>query len=101
MSERFFSHDDFNGVTTYFMYDDATDQMTLRKEQDVAPALEANKVLYNDAPIRWGEGQLVASIPISLYWDLKSKGIVDDQAAFKRWLNDPDNRFFRTRPGVI
>jgi hypothetical protein len=26
---------------------------------------------------------------------------VDDPAAFKRWLNDPDNRFFRTSPGTL
>ena len=27
--------------------------------------------------------------------------ILDDEAAMKRWLNDPDNRFFRTRPGRV
>lgn len=101
MSERFFSHDEFSGVTTYFIYDEDGDKAIFRKEFDAEPLVEANRILFNDAPTRWGEGQLVASIPIALYWDLKAKGIIDDQTAFKRWLNDPDNRFFRTRPGVI
>jgi hypothetical protein len=35
------------------------------------------------------------------YMDLKKKGILDDQVALKRWLNDPENRYFRTRPGQV
>jgi hypothetical protein len=43
----------------------------------------------------------VASIPLPLYFDLKAKGIIDDQKKFKEWLNDSDNRHFRMRPGKI
>jgi len=43
----------------------------------------------------------VASIPLNLYYDLKRQGIVDDPARFKKWLNDSDNRFFRTRGGRV
>ena len=32
---------------------------------------------------------------------LKAEGKLDDDAYMKRWLNDPDNRFFRTRPGQV
>ncbi len=60
-----------------------------------------NKADFNDAPSRWGEGQRVASIPMTVYWELKRRGVVDDQGALRRWLNDPDNRFFRTRPGAV
>ena len=49
----------------------------------------------------WGDMTRVASIPLSLYFDLKKKGIADDPVAMKRWLNDPDQRFFRTRPGRL
>jgi len=31
----------------------------------------------------------------------KSEGKLDDQAFLKKWLNDPDNRLFRTRPGEV
>ena len=43
----------------------------------------------------------VASIPLTVYYDLKQKGILDDQAAMKKWLNDPDNELFRTRKGKV
>jgi hypothetical protein len=43
----------------------------------------------------------VASIPLTVYYDLKQKGILDDQTAMKKWLNDPDNELFRTRKGKV
>jgi hypothetical protein len=43
----------------------------------------------------------VASIPMTLFYDLKKQGIIDDPARLKAWLNNPDNRFFRTRPGRV
>jgi len=43
----------------------------------------------------------VASIPLSIYYDLKRQGIVDDPVRLKRWLNDSDNKYFRTRGGVV
>lgn len=99
--DRVFERDAFTGITTYFIYDESTDEMILRKEQDVASILELNKADFNDAPLGWGEGRRVASIPMTIYWDLKKRGIADDQQALRRWLNDPENRFFRTRPGKI
>jgi hypothetical protein len=43
----------------------------------------------------------VASIPMALYYQMKAEGKLDDQAYMKRWLNSPENRFFRTRPGKV
>mgnify|MGYP006213542651 CR=1 FL=1 len=51
--------------------------------------------------VRQPDGRVVASIPIHIYWDLKKRGIADDDEAMKRWLNDSQNRFFRTRPGQV
>ncbi len=78
--------------------------MTIQTEQDVTAVIEANKAIYNavDEKANWnGEWHLVASIPMALFYDLKAKGIIDDQARLKAWLNDPENRFFRTRPGRV
>ena len=99
--DRVFERDAFTGITTYFIYDDATDTFVLHKEQDVSGIIELNKTDFNEAPLGWADGRRVASIPMNIFWDLKQKGIADDQAALRRWLNDPDNRFFRTRPGKI
>jgi hypothetical protein len=101
---KLFSQDPFTGVTKYFHWDDSNDTFLIETEM-AAPILEDivedNKQSYNDAPSNWGNGQLVATIPIHIYWDLKKKGIADDDAAMRRWLNDPDNRFFRRRPGTV
>lgn len=45
-----------------------------------------------------GLGDLVhqAELPAQMYWDLYAKGIVEDKDAFKRFLNDPDNKYLRT-----
>lgn len=103
MSDRFiFNRNDHLGITRWFDYDEESDTFGIHTEQDVAPAIEANKQLFNEAPTNWrGDMHLVASIPMSIYFDLKQKGIADDDAAMKRWLNDPDNRVFRTRAGVV
>ncbi len=99
--ERIFDHDDFTGVTSYWIYDESTDTATIKTVQDVQPLIELNKADFNEAPKGWGEGRRVASIPIAVFTDLQQKGITKDEKAFKRWLNDPENRFFRTRPGII
>jgi hypothetical protein len=51
-------------------------------------------------------GNKIASVPLVVIDDLNKKGImrgfhVVDQARFKEWLNNPDNRAFRTRPGRV
>jgi hypothetical protein len=93
--------DPISGIRHVFHYDNATDIATITAEQDVNEVIEANKQQFNDAPTKHGEWNKVASIPMVIYMDLKKKGIVDDPVAMKRWLNDPDNRFFRTRPGQV
>lgn len=71
--------------------------------QDAEPIIEANKRLYalNDGYSPSRLTRRVASIPLVTYLDLKKRGILADKKAFKRWLNDPDNRFFRTAPGKV
>jgi len=32
---------------------------------------------------------------------MKAEGKIDDQEYMKKWLNDSDNKFFRTRPGQV
>lgn len=89
------------GIVTSFQYDADTDEAIISKEQDVSAIIEANKAEFNDAPDRWGEWTKVGSIPLSVYYELERKGILQDQKALAAWLNDPDNRAFRTRPGTI
>lgn len=103
MEKRFFDSNPELGITRTFHYDAATDEAMIQTQQDVTGVIEENKSEFNQVDERatWGELSKVASIPLSLYYQLKSEGKLDDQAFMKRWLNDPENRHFRTRPGKV
>ncbi len=104
MSEkRLFSIDAEQGITRYFHFDDETGQATIQTKQDVTAIIEENKQEYAqvDERARWGEWSRVASIPMSIYFQLKAEGKLDDQEYMKKWLNDADNKYFRTRAGKI
>ena len=101
MTKRLINDDAFTGVKTYYNYDADKDEAIISKEQDISGIIEANKVEFNAAPERWGEWTKVGSIPLSVYYELERQGILNDQKAMAKWLNDPDNRAFRTRPGTI
>jgi hypothetical protein len=85
--------------------------LIIQTAQDVSCIIEANKKEFNsyDERARWSDnpyGNKVASIPFTAIDDLNSMGImrgftVVDHARFAMWLNNPDNRAWRTRPGVI
>ena len=89
-------------------YADDDGNLVMKAESDLTHIIEANKTSYNqiDERARWGDGQLVADIPFPVIEDLNRQGIlrgfaVMDQKRMKAWLNNPDNRFFRTRPGRV
>ena len=73
----------------------------IEMEQDVKEIVNANKRYYNNSPDRMGELPRVASIPLNVYYDLKRRGIADDPKKLKQWLNDSDNRVFRTMEGTL
>jgi len=85
--------------------------LVIETRQDVSGIVESNKREFNsyDERAKWSDhmfGNKVASIPLTVIDDLNKKGImrgfhVLDQKAFTKWLNEPDNRYFRTRPGVL
>jgi len=101
MTEKIFNLDPLSGIKSVWHYDDTTDTAFIEKRQDVTAIVEANKAEMNQDHGRYGEWSKVASIPLSVFYDLKQKGIVDDPAAMKKWLNDSENKFFRTRPGRV
>ena len=106
MESKLFEHDPLLGLTRIWHYDEATDTAVIETIQDATPIVETNKAQFAsiDERAKWdgeGLGLRVASIPMNIYMDLVSKGITRTEKDFKKWLNDPDNRFFRTRPGRV
>jgi len=101
--KKLFDKDDALGITRIWHYDADTDKATIETRQDVSKIIEENKQEYAqiDENARWGEWTRVASIPMSIYFQMKREGKLDDEAYMKRWLNDPDNKYFRTRSGEV
>jgi hypothetical protein len=104
MGKRVFGYDPLTGTTHAMDYDELTDTYTVIEEADVSALLENNRRLYNDAPARWGEGAVHTSLHPVMREKLKREGIIradGDPELYRRWVNDPDNRKWRTRPGRI
>jgi hypothetical protein len=107
--KRLFSYDPVTGVRKWFRYNESSsgreseDTFTIETEQPVHELLEFNKRAFNSYSSldRWKEGRHVASIPMTLFVKLQQRGVVKDRPAFKAWLNDSGNRFFRTSPGRV
>ena len=103
---KIFQKDD---IRTKVAHNDDNGNVVIATEQDVTDIIEQNKREYNANNGAWGGDILdnkIASIPMTVIDDLNKKGImrgfdVLDQKLFRKWLNDPDNRFFRTRQGRI
>lgn len=107
MIERPFGFDPLTGATETFYYDEATGESHIKRSEDIAPILEtaeAHRNLFRGpGGGSWkGNFHRVASIPLSVYHEkLVKTGKIKDQNEVKRFLNDPDNRVFRTRPGRV
>ena len=99
---------DHNNKTTKVGLNDK-DEITIEQSQNVSALIDQNKKDYNNAESKWSDqlfGNRVASIPYAAIDKLNKDGIMKgfsvlDQKRFFAWLNDPDNLFFRTKPGHL
>ena len=101
--KKLLNPDPDSGISQVFHYDPGTEMSTITTEQEIDPITYCNRFLSNEQGKRFAKSGItkVASIPLGVYYDLKRKGIVDDQVAFRRWMNDSDNRVFRTHEAVL
>ena len=93
------------------VHKDGDGGIIIETKQDITDILEQNKKEYNsfDERARWSDhlfGNKVASIPMTVIDELNKQGIMRgfailDEKRFKAWLNERDNRVFRTRTGVV
>ena len=92
--------DPLTGTSHYASWDN-DDTFRFQQEVDHQPLADINAERRAAAHPRWGDGKPVASIPMPLWWLLKTTGVLDDPKALARWLNDPAHRHFRTREGRV
>jgi len=94
-------------------YDDGEGGLIIHSQQDLTEFAEYTKEAYNNNSTGkgWGDELFdrknhIATLPTEIINMLNQKGIMRgytilDQKALKAWLNDPQNRVFRTRGGVV
>lgn len=111
LDRRLLEHDDATGMTEWYHFDVHTGGFTVETTQDTSLLLDSNLRQWNatEKHTRYGDGLggRVASIPNVVLMELSKQGIVTpagavlDEPKFRRWLNDSDNRLFRTRAGTV
>lgn len=69
----------------------------------VDPLLDENKRKLNESQgKRYGDGKVVGSIPMEIWTRQLMPAVRDGDIAYqKKWLNDSDNRAFRTFGGRL
>ena len=80
--------------------------VSFKTHQDLEPIVEQNKLMqkeYGDklTPGKQTHGHRVASIPFNIWekWMEDTGGAIGkDPKLLAKYLNDPDNKFFRTTP---
>ena len=95
------AHDPLTRKSTWIYEDENV--LVSNTVSDVEELVAENKAAYNESEgKRWGDGQVVASIDLPTYYSkIVPARQAGDEAWFKRWLNDPDNRAYRTFKGKI
>lgn len=96
-----FSHDPKLGRTVWRYFDGKG--LHFRTDYQVDRTLELNKQAFNESQgARWNEGRRVASIPLNIYYDqLEEAQSQNDEKYLSKWLNNGDNRRFRTFEGDV
>ena len=82
---------------------------TITTHQDAQPILDHTKAAYNNygdklTPGKRGEFHRVASIPLNVWdqWKRETNNAIEkDQKLLAKYLNDPDNKYFKTSPTNI
>ena len=103
MSKTIFDRDEHT-VTTF---EESADRFTLTKTQDAQPILDQNARERNDGTnnsTATALGRKVASIPLVVWqnWMKATNGEIQrDPKLLARYLNDPDNKYFRTHNSTV
>jgi hypothetical protein len=97
-----FHHDEKLGRTTW-LRDLPGGGTEARVDYRVDPSIEVNKAQRNLAQSGWkGDYHHIASVSPGVYWDQVHKAVEqDDQAYLSKWLNNSDNRAWRTKDGRV
>ena len=90
-------------VNQKYHWDNIDEKLVVESTQETASILELNKEERNEfdtqknSEMKYQEGWTkVATIPNIVIDQLMKDGVWFDKKKMKQWLNDPDNKYFRT-----
>jgi|TARA_R100001086_G_scaffold182471_2_gene101665 hypothetical protein len=89
--------DTSKNMTNIFATED--DKFIYHTKQNVRPVLDLCKNLSELKPGK--EFRHVAEIPMVIYQQMVRDGSIRDKQALRKWLNNPDNKYFRVWKGKI
>lgn len=104
MEKTLFSANAFTGAIKYaYLNPDNEDQFIIETHHtpQVYDLLAENAELRKMDDGKWGDWALAARVPMTVYFELVASGKIYDAAYMKKWLNNPDNRMFRTKNGEV
>jgi hypothetical protein len=73
---------------------------TIQTTENHTPTIESVKAL-RDLHVGGKAMKHVARVPLTIVEQALREGWFNDQAKWKRWLNEPDNKVFRVWEGAI
>lgn len=80
--------------------DDPWGDFTIETIEDVEPVIESAAILADEHSDK-GDLKHVARVPVHIVEKAMREGWYNDQAAWRKWCNDPDNRDFRVWKGRV
>ena len=96
---------DETSVTTF---EESDGKITLTKHMDAQPIIDANRRDYNNWNTKSDHSKdglrHVARIPHTIWsnWMKETNGAIEhDQQLLYKYLNDSDNKYFRTNPTIL
>ena len=101
ITDRLFSIDrDTKTKKTFHYQDDGS--FIIDTKQDIQPVLEvAQEERKESRGFKGGGFHKIASIPNVIWWDLVERGIAHDDKRLMKWLEDPENKMFKTHGGKL
>lgn len=104
---RLFSLDAATRTTEQFHFDETTGAFTIEDVQQVDDLLDLNAARRSEQVSHRNTFRQVGSVPMNIYqywnsrWRAEGRSTREIRALWKRFLNDPDNRQFKTTDAHI
>ena len=107
MSGRLFSLDAVTKSVEKFHWDPVTEEFTIEDTQDVQGIVDLNHAERNESVNRKAFARHVGSVPENIYWYWQTKWQNEGRSreeirkAWVDFLNDPDNKDFKSIEGRV